>query len=448
MFSRRAIQRMLNENAAFTTKNQFTQVLGRLNGRRLQSLEAEWEVAVLNAFSKLGDVLHEPPLDGPSKIDLLFTCKDSQTFLADIACVSDEGYERKREAVRKLYSEFEKRLEAAGMMQHRWTVTLGPRKPVGPGSTPRLSIPLKSDFDSKVFNADFHSFLESVGKEPGIRKAYLVTIEDTVIALIYEPNGVGFFTDDVTLPNRASLKNKNPVFNQLKSKADQLKKAKYGGAKGIVLCDSGSHMMNSPPHGAFEFDFNAADAVKDFLRQRQHQSIAFVLLLSSVGIDEGRLPRRKPPFRRVQATLITNPFCADLPNDIRKALERVDECFPEPLNTPYGARETIKLRFDPKKLRPLGGGWEVSDKRIKISESAVLGLLAGLVSQDELFESLGFTPQSSKLGAIQNPFGYMARKKMRIASVQVEETSHDDNYLVFDFEGPDPAVSQFTNPKA
>ena len=42
----------------------------------------------------------------------------------------------------------------------------------------------------------------------------------------------------------------------------------------------------------------------------------------------------------------------------------------------------------------------------------------------------------------------MVRKKMRIAGVKVEESSYDDNYLVFEFDGPDPALSQFTNPKA
>ena len=184
------------------------------------------------------------------------------SFLAEIACVSDEGYDRKREAVNKLYSEFKKRLQTAGLISHRWTVTVGSRRPVGPGSIPRLSIPLKADFDTKIFNADFDSFPKCVRGDLRFAKAYVVTIQDTVIALRYDPDGAGFFTDDVFIPNRTSSKNKNPVFNQLKNKAEQLKKIQYKGPKGIILCDSGSRMMNSPPHSGFEFDFNAVDAVK------------------------------------------------------------------------------------------------------------------------------------------------------------------------------------------
>jgi hypothetical protein len=90
----------------------------------------------------------------------------------------------------------------------------------------------------------------------------------------------------------------------------------------------------------------------------------------------------------------------------------------------------------------------MSDTEVKISESAVLGLLAGVVTQDELFRSLGFRPQSTKPSAIGNPFDYMLRQKMRLQEILIEETAHDKSYLVFRFEGKDPALSAFVNPKA
>lgn len=57
------------------------------------------------------------------------------------------------------------------------------------------------------------------------------------------------------------------------------------------------------------------------------------------------------------------------------------------MNTPSGARETIRHGHDPKTLRPLAGvvGW--SHNEIRISASAVLALLAGRVTQEELFKS-------------------------------------------------------------
>ena len=86
-------------------------------------------------------------------------------------------------------------------------------------------------------------------------------------------------------------------------------------------------------------------------------------------------------------------------------------------------------------------------KKIKISESAVLGLLAGVAKQDELFDILGFKPQSTKVGAIRNPFEYMLSTGMRLEKIEIEETSHDDSYLAFHFGDRDPALSTFSNPK-
>ena len=89
----------------------------------------------------------------------------------------------------------------------------------------------------------------------------------------------------------------------------------------------------------------------------------------------------------------------------------------------------------------------MSDNEIKISESAVLGLLSGAVTQDELFKTLGFKPQDQNPAAIRNPFESMLSRKMRLREIQIEETTHDDNYVIFRFEGRDPARAAFTNPK-
>ena len=162
------------------------------------------------------------------------------------------------------------------------------------------------------------------------------------------------------LSKRASSKNKNPIYNALRAKAKQLKKVLHDGLKGIILCDGGSEMVHSEPHGPFEFNFNAVDATKDFLRQ--NQSVDFVLMLSSVWMQRGRFPTIKPPFRRIQLTVIANRSFNSFPVALKQMLTELEHRFPEPENTPYGARETIRRKYDPKRLRPLGGGWEMSDK--------------------------------------------------------------------------------------
>ena len=90
----------------------------------------------------------------------------------------------------------------------------------------------------------------------------------------------------------------------------------------------------------------------------------------------------------------------------------------------------------------------MSDKEIRISASAVIGLLAGVATQEEIFKSLKFQPWDNSPSSTRNPFEYFLSKKMRIIEIQVEDTPYDNSILIFKFNGPDPAISKFINPKA
>ena len=60
IFSRRAIQRLIEENTAFLSRKQTQTHIAKLNLHNESILATEWEVVLLNAFSKLGTVKHEP----------------------------------------------------------------------------------------------------------------------------------------------------------------------------------------------------------------------------------------------------------------------------------------------------------------------------------------------------------------------------------------------------
>jgi len=434
---------MLDENAEFLTKEQLDQQVARLNANGFQPLDAEWEVGVLNAFGKLGNVVHEPSLQGTAKLDLLFTADDSSSFLADITSVSDEGFEE-RSPVKSFYVELQERLKRAGVLYKGWRLSIGSH-PAKYGEPTIPAIPLRNEFSKEIFNGKFKQFLRAVKEQPQLSATYSVRTSKTAISLTYDPNGQ-YFTTHGPVYSQALKKNQNPVFNALRLKAKQLKKVSYDGPKGIILCDGGTDMVNSPPHSSFDFNFNAVDATKDFLRQ--NQSVDFVILISSVPTEEGLQAWAGLPARKVDVTVIVNNHFERVPKRIRELLERLESCFPEPDNTASGARETIRHGYNPTQLRPLAGGWGMSATEVKLSASAVLGLLAGVVTQEELFRTLGFRPQSTKPAAIRNPFDYMLSRKMRLQEILVEDTAHDESYLVFRFEGQDPALSCFTNPKA
>jgi hypothetical protein len=444
VFSRRIVQTMLDENAQFLTKEQLGQQVARLNAHGFQPLDTEWEVAVLNAFSKLGKVDHEPSLEGTAKLDLLFTADDSSDFLADVASVSDEGFEE-RSPVKSFYVELQERLRRAGVLYKGWQLSIGSH-PAKYGEPTIPAIPPRNEFSKEIFNGKFKQFLRTVKEQPHRSYTYSVRTSKTAISLTYDPSGK-YFTTNGPVYSQARRKDQNPVFNALRLKAKQLKRVSYQGPKGIILCDGGTDMVHSRPRSSFDFNFNAVDATKDFLRQ--NKSVDFVLLISSVWIEEG-LHRALVggPVRKVKVTVVQNKHFERVPERIRELLGRLESCFPEPENTASGARETIRHGYNPTQLRPLAGGWGMSDTEVKLSASAVLGLLAGTVTQEELFRTLGFKPQSTKPSAIRNPFDYMLSRKMRLHEIVVEETTHDDGYLVFRFEGRDPALSSFVNPKA
>lgn len=95
IFSRRSIQRMVDENAAFLDTQQLGRHVRHLNKGGRDFIDVEWEVAVLNVFSKVGRVRHEPNLGGGKSIDLLFSpdANPALSLIADIATVTDEGFE-------------------------------------------------------------------------------------------------------------------------------------------------------------------------------------------------------------------------------------------------------------------------------------------------------------------------------------------------------------------
>jgi hypothetical protein len=442
IFSRRTIQRILDENSSFLTKEQLDQHVTRLNSNGFKPIDAEWEVAVLNAFSKVGGVEHEPSLYGPAKLDLLFTTDGESQFLADITSVSDEGFEEKS-PVKAFYVELQERLRRAGLLYHGWTLSIGTH-PAKYGEPTIPAIPPRNEFAKEIFNANFKMFLRSIKERPQDKLAYSVRTSKTAITLTYDPQRA-YFTTVGPVYNSVQKKNQNPVFNALRLKAKQLKKVDYAGSKGIILCDGGTDMVHTRAHSDFDFAFNAQDATKDFLRQ--NQSIDFVLLITSVWTEDGYRRSLEGPVRRVKATLLKNKEFLRVPAAIQKYLEEIESVFPEPENTPSGARETIRHGFKPTEFRPLSGGWTVSNQEIKVSANAVYALLAGVISPAQFSETLGFGKRMNESSAVQTPFTYMLERKMRIKEILVEDTAHDDSKLIFKFDGPDSALSPFVNPK-
>ena len=446
IFPSRIIKRMLNENADFLTKEQLDKHILGLNGKKFQPLETEWEVAVLNAFSKIGKVEHEPRLKGTSKLDLLFVSdQDSEArFVADVATVSDKGVENKK-LLNAFEDQFKRRINEIGIISY-FRCSIG-EHPFGVCDVEvRLMLPPTQEFDKEIFNGQFKSFLKCVKQNPKQPRTHQILSVKTNILIEYIPDieNNHFQKVDLITPyvyTLATSKTQNCVYNALRKKAqNQFKKVSYSGPKGIILCDGGSDMFHRQPSEKYNAYYNAIEAVREFLRQ--NRSIDFVLMLSVIFTDYGRPLLRRKPFRKVHVEFIPNKSSTNLPAGIRQILTELERHFPEPFNTAHGVRETIRQGYDLKKFRTLmQGNIAMSEKEIKVSSNDIFALLAGAVTQEDLFKSWDKTISTRKA------FKYFFNKKMRIVEVQVVDDGDFSN-LIFKFDGPDAAISPFINPKA
>ena len=84
---------------------------------------------------------------------------------------------------------------------------------------------------------------------------------------------------------------------------------------------------------------------------------------------------------------------------------------------------------------------------IRISARTLVDLLAGRLDQARFLEDHGFVPSKRRPQAVPF-FQQQVAKGKTLQAVNLEHCEHeDDDWVVFKFGGPDPAVSPFRPPK-
>lgn len=443
IFSRRTIQQMINENAAFLTKEQIDMQISRLDGNGFESIATEWEVVLLNVFSKIGHIEHEPDLGTGAALDLLFThYTDQSQFVADITTISDEGYE-KETPLKAFGIELRRHIENAGLILNGFGYSVETHPLTEPKI--KLMLPKREHFSEEIFNKQFKTFLREVKQNPHKVHRHHISTDKTNIVLIYDPekNGLWGVSYIYTL---VTSKTRNTLYYALRDKRrKQFRKIEFSGAKGLIVCDGGSHMFHAKASGKDCPYYNAADVIKEFLRQ--NQSIDFVLAILIEFTNRGKLRiNTMRPMRKVKVELFPNKKFGALSERLKISLTEIEKYFPEPFNTPDGEQETIREGFRPKEKRPLLKFLSVSDSEIRIWANNIFTLLEGKITLDKFFELSKFKDCYFDSTQTSNPFDHFHKLKKRLVEVRVEE-KHDLTYLVFKFDGPDPAIADFINPK-
>jgi len=366
IFSRRTLQRMLDENASFISQKQLQSHVDSLNSEGVsweRYLSYEWEVAVLNAWSRLGRVQHEASFGGSRVPDLHFSQPDVEAlldslrsvssevarqidsfvenappeasaeepddfaFVADIATISDLGLHEKN-PIEAFVEEFGRLIEKKGLRFRSLSYQVGRRsrqEQTDPRS--KLKLPPKGRFHVVIFGTPaFKDFLRAAQQHPNESHHVVLQNDEIDLTLGYDPNqryfhgsgaayrSVSHFDHD---PKARSLFDRNlknnAVYKTLSDKSQQLKGSGFAGRCGVILCDGGCQLLRDK--GTMQTR-TTPEVIRQFLEDST--SVDFVISVVVDWIDAPPAPRSGLTFslmsypsrnrvRRVQSFLDVNP---------------------------------------------------------------------------------------------------------------------------------------------
>lgn len=436
LFSRRCLQRIIDDNAAFLSPEQINEHVRRLNLVREDYLATEWEIAVLNSFSRLGTVKHEPPnLGGSRLLDVVFTSSAIQ-FAADIATVSDEQL-HKRNPVDRIWTELGRQVRKRKIATGGFDIKVGHTPVVLQGRDIRhdLLIPPVAKFKEVIFNASFNRFMDRIVANPLSEQQFGVFNSSADIKITYDPRRTTWGGSHLVYTG-ANVLDDNPVFNALKNKTDQLKLSGYPGLRGVIVCDGGCQMLNRD--GTSWTEYPLKQVVGDFMRQ--HQSTGFV---ATIGLRHDRSGSIGRGHYKPALSIWTSKSKAAEREPLISTLEKMVSLLPTFETSPGNALGRVMSR-GPRLGAHFGGSTMGGDQYIKLSAIGILQLLAGNISYDEFAERHGFEDRRG----FGNAFANAVRTGRVIRNCKIESSSEtDDDWIVFEFGKPDPALAPFVSQK-
>lgn len=416
IFSRRTLQRLVNENVRFLTRRQTKSHVDKLNQG---DLGTEWEIVLLNVFSKLGKVEHEKNFNGKRPDIYFISSNHLLDFLADIKTVSDKGIETKNPQSylwERLHKEITER-----NINGRWDIKIGgnyeeARKT---GTMVQLKLPALAKFDRDIFNDKFDNFASLIQQNPEEERSYKIKTESIDLVISYKPSkewiSSGNYPSYKSIERREHL-TQNSIYNGLESKSHQLKNSGYEGVLGIIICDGGSDFLR-----------RSLNIIREFFNNHTH--ISFVLAFE-VKQNFGKSPNQVIIYFEKGKEM--NVELEDFLSNFHVKSERL---FPHPVRDATNANNHLQA----PKRRISGsfiGGFTMSGNEIKLSSRTVLDLLAGKLTYEEFPEDYkDYFKRSTDEGRL-------------IDEIEIEKApdEKDDDWLIIKFGEPDAAVSPFRMP--
>jgi hypothetical protein len=438
IFSRRTIQRLINENATFVRRKETKEHVRKLNLHSESVLDTEWEIVLLNALSKFGRVEHEPTWSGP-RPDIFFTSlsQPKDSFIADIVTVSDRGIDEQF-PVNALFKEIVRVAKEHGLRENSFTIKIGHRNEdrEDRDEEQKAKLPGTARFHETILNDKFHNFIRDIAESSNEPRRFLCRYEDTDVLITYDP-AQGFAI--VTYPHykEPSSLTRNTVYNRLEEKAHQLSRCRYQQfSQAIIICDGGNELLR---RGHRWGEKHIGKVISHFLRD--YPLITFVLV---VVVKQNSDRKRRS---EIITTLYKGEEFDLVGSSILESIGSVVGVMPEPERDAVNAINLIR-GTRPHEGESFYGGYSVTNDEIRISARVLMDFMAGRLSLKDFSDVYHFAPGGESSSNTWNPFNTKLQNGRLISEIRVDKThgDRDDDWLVIRFGSPDPAITPFAVP--
>ena len=441
IFTRRRLQAMLNELTPHLDQFKGSDLLGRLENKRVeQALPAEMELALLWALLQLGELEVEPPWFGTGRLPDAYSERlfDGRPAAVEIAAISDAGLAQE-DVMRRTASIF---CEAAnkirrGAGRHLHFAFGEESGYAAHGYVRRRKVDHEFTMSSEV-RSTFAAWLADSSSSSRLP----LEVQDGkthVVITWHEQRQSRFSNFFSSMPAEAYSLTENPLCSALEAKADQLLSADFDGIRCVLLGDAGSRLLRHldgsmrSPHS-----YTGRQIIESFLGK------------PDCGLDVicTFSPHRSPNFTSVLREPLTwrmTVFVRDGVSVPMGGLEALRATLPLPRFEGYQARSLQQQAAYSTNSRGWYLGTHITSGRgtmtISISARALLDLLAGRITPDQFNHMVGMKETPTQ----KNLFKHRLDQGDVISSVRIEPggIDEDDDRLVIEL-ARDPSAAPLT----
>jgi hypothetical protein len=454
IFSRRTLQRFINENAKFIEERKLRQHINNLNNiNPEQYLSYEWEVAILNIFSKVGKLTHEPVF-GKKTPDILFSSYNNDcNFIAEILTISDQYFEEQN-PIEHFRKEFERVIKKNNLDICSFNVRVEGNNGIDfLKEKKKLKLPRKEEFNDKIFKKnDFLVFLSKIKSKPESQHDCVLKDSNLDLHITYHPHKFryhplqkgfgmshpyyrGIFDTDIDYSKQGNrivrmLKN-NVVYRGLDNKCKYLKKIKDSNSLeekiGVILCDGGCDLI----HNSSNYYCTLEKILNTCLYYNSY--IDFILVVKT------KKYMSSPP---VSSIFFSGRNCdKQISDHLYEIVNQALDNLPNPISNADNAIANLRLQKNKGfsfhgggRFAAMFGGWYSA---ITLSLRSLLELFAGELKQEKFFRDYHFVENNESIiyrDFPENPFEKNLDKGIFIKSFTIEKfLDKDDDYITFNF---------------